>query len=1037
MGNNRNLQLAVRLALAAAAASAAPTVLAQESPASSEATLGEVVVTGSRLAQSPNDVSISPITSVTDLDIQKTGLIRTEDILNTLPSVTAEQNGGTSISSNGTATVSLRGLGSERTLVLVNGTRLAPGGGLIGINPSSSASADINQIPSSLIERVDVLTGGASAVYGADAVAGVVNFVLNTHFEGVKVDADYGFGRFQNNNASLLANLAAAGDQTPPSTVDAGFNKQISVIMGSNFADGKGNATIYGTYLKTSPAVGHQYDYAGCSLNTPSTLPGPGGLSCGGSGTPATGRFALYGITAPGGALAPVTASKAYAVDPTTGALAPYTASDSYNYGALSYLQRAAERYTAGGFVNYDINDSTNIYQSFMYARNSSTADYGPSGLFTYTPAVVPCNNPELTALEVSTFCGNAANVAANHAGFPNTPAGSVTLYVGRRSVEGGAREDNYLSNAFREQLGIKGKWIDGLSYDAYAQVGINQMQDSEDGFINSTSGVNALNVVPDPRAGANFGKAVCQSVLNGSDTNCVPWNIFQAGGVTAAALNYINVPASYTIMTKEYIADGSVTADLGKFGLQLPTASTAPSINLGGEYRSEGYQFKPDYIFENGLASGGAGTEPPINGGFHVFEVFTEGRLPLMNDRPGVYDLSVDAGYRYSAYNTGYDTNTYKFGVDYAPIKDVRLRGGYNRAVRAPSVGDLFAPPVVAANGSADPCWGAVVGGTPGTTLGTVQGHNFAYCANTGVTAAEWGQIQANPAAQINTSIAGSSTLKPEIADTFTFGFVFEPEAVRGLVASIDAYYIRIRNTIEVLSSNTVLNDCGTTGSAAICGLIHRGAGTGSLWFNNNNYIADAEQNIGTISTKGIDLASHYIYDAGEFGKFGFNLTGTRLLNLYIQPIAGGPAYNCAGYWGTTCSTGAPSSGPNPHWKHVMNTDWQAPWAGLDVNLRWRYIGPSQSDHVSQNPQLAGTFYGGTAHIGGYSYLDLSLGIPVASTGIDVRVGVNNLTDKAPPIVPSGNYSECPNTTCNDNTWVGTYDTLGRYLYAHVSAKF
>jgi iron complex outermembrane receptor protein len=1038
MGNNRNLQLAVRLALAAAAASAASIAVAQEpgGATSSDTSLGEVVVTGSRLAQSPNDVSISPITSVTDLDIQKTGLVRTEDILNNLPSVTAEQNGGTSISSNGTATVSLRGLGSERTLVLVNGTRLAPGGGLIGANPSSSASADINQIPASLIERVDVLTGGASAVYGADAVAGVVNFVLNTHFEGVKVDADYGFGRFQNNNAGLLADLAAAGDQTPPSTVDAGFNKQISVIMGSNFADGKGNATIYGTYLKTSPAVGHQYDYAGCSLNTPSVLPGPGGLSCGGSGTPATGRFALYGIATPGGALSTVTPSSAYAISPTTGQLAPYTASDSYNYGALSYLQRAADRYTAGAFLNYDINENTNVYQSFMYARNSSTADYGPSGLFSYTAAQVPCNNPELSALEVSTFC-NPTAVAANHAGFPNTPAGAVTLYVGRRSVESGAREDNYLSNSFREQLGIKGKWIDGLSYDAYAQVGINQMQDAEDGFVNETSAINALNVVPDTRAGANFGKAVCQSVLNGSDTNCVPWNIFQAGGVTQAALNYINVPASYTIMTKEYIADASVTADLGKFGLKMPTASVAPSVNLGGEYRSESYQFKPDYIFENGLASGGDGTELPINGGFHVFEVFTEGRLPLANDLPGVYDLSVDAGYRYSAYNTGFDTNTYKFGVDYAPIKDIRLRGGYNRAVRAPSVGDLFAPAVVGANGSADPCWGPVVGGTPGTTLGTIQGHSFAYCANTGVTAAEWGNISPNPAAQINTSVSGASDLKPEIADTFTFGFVFEPEMVRGLVASVDAYYIRIRDTIEILSSNSVLNNCGATGSASICGLIHRGAGTGSLWFNNNNYIADAEQNIGTISTKGIDIASHYTYDAGEFGKFGFNLTGTRLLNLYIQPIAGGPAYNCAGYWGTTCSAGSPSAGPNPHWKHVFNTDWLAPWAGVDLNLRWRYIGPSNSDHASQDPQLAGTYYQGTSHIGGYSYLDLSLAVPVASTGIDVRVGVNNLTDKAPPIIPSGNYSECPNTTCNDNTWVGTYDTLGRYLYAHISAKF
>src|ERR1700691_1733526 len=190
MGNTK-LQYAVRAVLAAAAASAVVPAHAQTAAAASDTALQEVVVTGSRLAISPNDVSISPITSLDSLDIQKSGLVRTEDLLNNLPQVVAEQSGGTSISSNGTATGSLRGLGSQRTLVLVNGTRLAPGAGL---GTTTTSSADINQIPADLIERVDVLTGGASAVYGADAVAGVVNFVLNTHFEGVRVDENFCFG---------------------------------------------------------------------------------------------------------------------------------------------------------------------------------------------------------------------------------------------------------------------------------------------------------------------------------------------------------------------------------------------------------------------------------------------------------------------------------------------------------------------------------------------------------------------------------------------------------------------------------------------------------------------------------------------------------------------------------------------------------------------------------------------------------------------------------------------------------------------------
>ncbi|MEO7208229.1 MAG: TonB-dependent receptor [Steroidobacteraceae bacterium] len=1026
MGNTK-LQYAVRAVLAAAAASAAGApAYAQTAPAAANDTaLQEVVVTGSRLAISPNDVSISPVTSLDSLDIQKSGLVRTEDLLNNLPQVVAEQSGGTSISSNGTATVSLRGLGSQRTLVLVNGTRLAPGAGLSAAGNNTSSSPDINQIPAELIERVDVLTGGASAVYGADAVAGVVNFVLNTHFEGVRVDANYGFGRFTNNNAADLAALAAAHDPTPQSTVDAGFNKDVSFIAGSNFADGKGNATVYATYLKTSPAVGYQYDYAGCSLNTPSTLPGPGGLHCGGSGTPATGRFAVFGQTTPTSPLVSQTPASAYAIDPTTGAFRPYvSATDSYNYGGLSFLQRAAERYTAGSFLNYDINDNTNVYSDFMYARNSSEANYGPSGLFTYTAATISCANPLLSAAEVGILCA-PATVAANQIAFPqNAGTNNINLYVGRRAVENGPREDNYLSNSFRETLGVKGKWIEGLSYDFYGQVGINTMHDSEANFINSTSGTNALNVVTDPKTGL----PACVSALNGTAPTCVPWNIFAKGGVTPAAIAYIDVPATYSVTAKEFIVDGSVTADLEKMGIKLPTASSGPSINLGSEYRSESYVLDPDYIFANGLNSGGNGAQSAINGGFHVSEIFTEARLPVLNDLPAAYDLTFDAGYRYSKYTSGFDTNTYKFGVEYAPIQDVKLRAGYNRAVRAPSVGDLFSPAVIGAGGTADPCWGPVIGGTVGTTLGTIQGHDFAYCARTGVTAGEWGNITPNPAAQINTSVGGNIDLKPEIADTFTYGLVFQPTFVANLVASLDFYYIKIANTIESLSSNTITNNCGNSGIG--CDLIHRGAGTGSLWFNTTQFVTATEQNIGTISTKGIDLASHYSFDTG-YGKVGVQLLGTRVLNFYTAPVAGGPAYNCAGYWGSTCGP------PTPHWRHVLNTDWQAPWAGLDLSVRWRYIGPSQTDHSSQDPQLAATYFLPTAHIGGYSYIDLSLSAPIAATGIDLRVGVNNLGDKRPPIIANGSYTDCPNTSCNDNTWVGTYDTLGRYLYAHVQVKF
>src|SRR5271168_2598637 len=1021
MGNNRKLQYAIRAAIAmAGATAAAPAALSQTAVATTEPVpeLQEVVVTGSRIQQNPNDVSISPIISVTALEIAQTGLVRTEDLLNNLPQVVAENSSGQSISSNGTATVSLRGLGSQRTLVLIDGRRMAPGGG-----NGNLGSADINQIPAVMIQRVDVLTGGASAVYGADAVAGVVNFIMDTHFQGVRLDADYGYNSYKNGNQQYLGLLAAAGDQIPPGTTNAGANRSASFLAGSNFADGKGNATVYFTYLNSSPAVGYQYDYAGCTLNTPSQLPGPGGLKCGGSSSSATGRFLELGQVA--GTETIVSDSTVNKAVPG-GAFTPYNSSYSYNYGALSYLQRQADRYTAGAFLHYDVNDNANVYSEFMFARNTSQAAYGPSGAFAFLTPLISCANPLLSTQEAGVLC-SPANLAANQAQFPQATGNNILLYLARRSVESGPRLDNCYSNNFREVHGVKGKIAEPWSYDAYAQVTITQLGDDQGNYLGAPQINNALNVVANPAvggvAGLAVGAPVCQSVLNGSDTKCVPWNIYQPGGVTAAQLAYLQVPSTYNIVQTEYIAHVDATGDLGKYGIQIPTASSGLIVNLGAEWREEKYQFSPDYIITNNLAAGGAGAEPPVNGQFRVGEAFTEMTLPIMDDKPGAYALSVNAGYRYSSYTDGFDTNTYKFGLEWAPIRDIRFRGEIGRAIRAPSIGELFAPPTIGAGGTADPCWGAEVGGT-------VNGHTLQFCENTGVTPAQFGHILANPAAQINTSIGGNPNLTPEKADTYTAGFVFQPSFLPNFVASVDYYDIKIQNTITQLSSNTIINNCGLTGLASLCALIHRGPGTGSLWFLTSEFVNADEVNIGTVTTKGVDVSSHYLYDIGAMGKLTFNLAGTYTNSFDTQPLPTSASFDCVGYYGTTCGA------PIPKWRHVLGTTWATPWWGLDMTLRWRYIGPSNSDRTSSDPQLSQTYLASDSHIGGYTYLDFSASIPIG-TAVNFRVGVNNIADKAPPVVANGNYSDCPNTSCNDNTWVGTYDTMGRYIYAHIQAKF
>jgi iron complex outermembrane recepter protein len=583
MGNNRKLQFAVRAALATAAASSAgPIAMAQtvaaNTAATTDTTLQEVVVTGSRIAVAPNDISISPITTVTQLDIQQTGLIRTEDILNSLPQVTAEQGSGQAISSVGTSTVSLRDLGSQRTLVLVNGVRMNPGGAG-GISGGNANAADVSQIPSALIERVDVLTGGASAVYGADAVAGVVNFVLNTHYEGVKVDADYGMNMHNNDNQTNLAQLAAFGAAAPPSEVNTGQNREVSIIAGSNFADGKGNATAYFTYLNSSAAVGYQFDHAGCTLIGGATPASP--VVCGGSGTTASGHVLEFGAV--GGHSTTLIDS---VVDKTNGALRPIQGGDLYNYGALSYFQRPAERYTAGAFLHYDVTDSTTVYMQTMFARNTSTAQYGPSGNF-YGKETISCTDPLLTAQELGVLC-NPTTLAQNNAAYPNTPAGSFTAYIAKRNVEGGGRLDNYTSDSLFQTVGVKGEINDVWSYDTYGKVGITQFGDIEGNFLGQPQMDNALTVIPNPATGGVAGVApgapVCAAAVSGAAPNCVPWNIWSPNSVTPQQLAYLTVPATWSTVAKEYIVSGSVTGDLGKYGVKIPTAKDGMSVNVGTE---------------------------------------------------------------------------------------------------------------------------------------------------------------------------------------------------------------------------------------------------------------------------------------------------------------------------------------------------------------------------------------------------------------------------------------------------------------------
>lgn len=1011
---NPRLRRAVRLALGGSTLAASFGVVhAQEATtapaAKADAELQEVVVTGSRIAV-PNAVSISPVTFVSSQDIQQSGLTQVADLLNQLPQVFADQGSNIVNGGNGTETVNLRGLNTKRTLVLVDGLRLG-----YGDPRSGGAGSDINMIPAAMIDSIEVLTGGASSTYGADAVAGVVNFKLNDHFEGVKLVANAGiFNHDNNNNQNVESDLAnfntSTGNDFPaaPSSTTGGAQKELTFIAGLNSPDGNGNATVYATYRKVQAVLQSQYAYSACTFGSGYNAPGAGGqFGCSGSSTSYPGRF----LKVTGG-----TTTSDSTIGPG-GTLVPFTDANRFNYGPLNYFQTPDTHYTAGAFLHYDFNDHVTVYSQTMFMDDRTVLQIAPSGAFFGDPYTVNCANPYLSASELSAWCGGST------AGFTNG------LYIGRRNVEGGNRQDDVEHTDWRQVIGVKGKINDVWNYDASYMYSIVNLSDTYYNDVSTTKINDALDVVNTPNG------PECATIANGTANDnlgagCVPWNIFTPGGVTKAAAAYIDTPGLQRGQITQTQVSGDVTGDLGQYGVKLPTANSGLKLNLGVEYRDVYSQNEPDAEFQSGDLAGQGGAVPPIAGGIVSREGFLEAYLPLAEDLPGAKMLALDTGYRYSDYSLGFKTNTFKFGVDWSPVEDVRFRGSFARAVRAPNVVELFNPQSVALDGNTDPC------------AGTTPTYTLAQCERTGVTPSEYGHILPNTAAQYNGLTGGNPGLKPETALTSSFGVQFTPSFLPNFRANIDYYDIKIENVIETIGADTILKECLT--ADLFCDDVHR-SNIGSLWIGNSGYVIDSLANVGQLEEKGVDLDLAYSLDVGAMGKLHFAMNGTFLDQYEVTPISanGSTAYNCAGLYGLACSSVTAGAGtPVFKWRHTLRTTWSTPWQGLDVTVSWRYFSSVQLEQLSGNPNLSagpgatianGGISNTDSHIPSYTYIDLSAAMKVTDK-LTVRLGVNNLFDKDPPVIGASNL---PSTSGNGNTFPQVYDALGRYIFGEVIAQF
>lgn len=983
-----------------AAAQTAPS--SDQQAAAADLTSGsDVVVTGSRVAR-PNATSPSPITTVGSEEIKEFGATKIEDLTNSLPQVSVGQSSGVSNGADGTATVDLRGLGPSRTLVLIDGRRLMPG------NVGGGAGADLNFIPAALVSAVDLMTGGASSTYGADAVAGVVNFKMNRSFRGLRVDGQYGFQ--DHNNANSIESIVNQRYVSPTGHTATGGAFDVTVALGSGINEDRGSFVSYAGYREDSAITQANYDYSLCTLNPDNNNVG---LACGGSGTPAVARFG--GFTTANRTLAGLPAAGSYTL--TNNGLRAYNGlTDGYNFGPLNYFRRPSKRYTAGAFADYEISKEIHPYLDVMFADYSTQAQIAPSGAF-YGTRTVNCDNPLLAQnpqLAVAT-CGANVGVAGT----------SAQILIGKRNVEGGPRFNDIGYNQFRIVTGVRGELSDAWSYDAYYQYGQIKVANVYRNDVSSARINNALNVVN------RNGTPTCVSVINGSDPSCVPYNVFVPNGVTSAAANYINIPLVLTGTTKEQVLSGVLTGNLGSYGIQSPFADDGVRLAGGLEWRKESLATQPDQAYINGDGAGQGGPTLPIAGSYTVFDLYAEAGVPLVTDKPFFQDLSLQFGYRHSKYNvpgaaTQNQADTYKIAGNWSPIRDFTFRGSYNRAVRSPNIGELFLNQSQGLFAGSDPCAGTA-------SNGRVNGYTAQQCALTGVTAAQFGNIAPNSAQQYNQYSGGNPNLLPEKADTLSAGILLTPKSfLRNLVLSVDYYRIKVNNAIGTVGAQVILNQCLTTGDTAFCSKINRapasaGPAAGSLWLSPTGYVNNLTTNTGSLTTSGVEVNGDYRTTFGSGWKGRWQFVGVYLDKYVAQPITGGFTYDCAGLYGLTCGN------PNPRFRFNTNFKITTP-NDFGVTFRWRFLSHTYVDVDSPNPNLSSPGASPTSdhRIGDYSYFDLLFSLPVKDS-VTFRVGINNVFDKDPPIISQASLGGFG----NGNTFPGTYDALGRTVFVNLTADF
>ena len=966
------------------AALAAP-AYAQADDQGAETTAAEgeaIVVTGSRI-QRRDLTSASPLAVVQDEEFKLSGAVNVEQVINTLPQVVP---GATAFSNNpggGVSTLDLRGLGSARTLVLVNGRRW--------VSFDANQVVDLNTIPQFLLESVDVVTGGASAVYGSDALAGVVNFRLKQNLNGVEAGGQY--------------SITEEGD---------GARYQAYVAVGATTEDGRGSVTAYAEYYNRKPIFQGARGFSRFAMGDNGSILSPGGSPTTPQGHVTVAPTSVVGVDPDGsGPLRAPTLPRGvgnYGTEFGANFGSPGISDvfdnpgDYYNFAPANYLQVPQERYLLGGYGSYEISDAVTAFAEVAYVNNrvqNELAATPVGGTYNVDLASVQsylsaADYAALQQIDANETAINAARTAAGLStlfgpvagGLDAREAGIVQLGISRRILETGARNSLDERNAFRILAGVRGPVFSDWNYEAYYSYARTRNANIQEGNISSSA----------YRAAVESGEI----------------NVFGAGTLSADDVAGISILAQNGEISTMQVASASLAGTLGNLGMGADNVGLA----VGAEYRKVSAEFIPDTALSSGDVVGFNAGDPTA-GSYNVKEIFAELRVPIIADRPFFERLELNGAGRYSDYSLEAvgGTWTYAGGIEWAPVSDITFRAQYQRAVRAPNVQELFQGQTNGFPGAVDPCALASAG-----TNATIN----ALCLETGVPAGAIGTAGLQPATQIQGLFGGNPNLEEETSDTYTAGVVLRPSFAPGLNITVEYFNIKVDNYIDELGGglpgtlNLCYNVIQDIDSVYCQAIADGGRNPANGQIGDNGYLPlIGKANVGKIETDGVDFQLDYSLPInggllGETSKLNFAFMGTYTNNYKFYAVQELDDYTqCAGSFGQlVCGN------PLPEWKWNTRLTWiDGP---LTSSLRWRHLGKATDDDVATDYVVE--------RLKSYDVFDLAFSFDV-SEEFNLSMGVNNLLDKKPQII--GDNQE------QANTYPGVYDVLGRDFFISAGFKF